>query len=93
MKTARRPWSGIERSSSACASPSPIQATPRTVTATETVSDCRVSEKPLSTNATSTVATKPAVIQGTPPSSAPSSVSTVPAKPASTTGRSGRVIR
>ena len=74
------------------ASPKPTHATPSVVVATATVSDWRVSEMPLSTNANAIVVRNPPTIQIAPPSCAPSSSSRSPVYPARTSGRSGLAI-
>src|SRR5438046_215833 len=62
----------MSRRSRMYASPKPTQAAPSVVVATATVSDWRVSEMPLSTNAKAIVVRNPPTIQMVPPSCAPS---------------------
>ena len=71
-------------------SPQPIQNAPITVEEIELVGDWRVSEMPLSRNASANAVRAPPSIQPTPPSCAPTSASMPPTYPAGASGRSGR---
>ena len=78
VNTTRRPFSGMSRSSTSEARPPPTQTTPSNVSEIAAVAEGRASEKPKTTNATSTVAKMPPTIQETSPTSAPSRVRSEP---------------
>src|SRR5919198_6713855 len=92
VNAASCPCSGRPRRRIRCPRPRPIQPAPSTVEPTATVAEVRVRATRKRPNASPSVARNPPSIHVVPPSWTPRRSRPSPAKPASATGRSSRII-
>src|SRR5919198_1617459 len=92
VNAASCPCSGRPRSRITCPRPRPTHPAPSTVELTATVAELRVRATRYRAKASPSVARNPPSIHAIPPSWTPRSASASPAKPASATGRSSRII-